>query len=105
MRFTGSNFSPPPHDQLRAEAASIAHPQHAQHFSHLTMVTVAIAGGAGSGLGSCIAKALAAASHTVILLTRSPATPHADPNITLRQVDYTSPASLVAALRGVHTVI
>ncbi|PYI13123.1 putative isoflavone reductase family protein CipA [Aspergillus violaceofuscus CBS 115571] len=68
---------------------------------------VALAGASGN-VGSQVLNALLAQSFTVTILTRKPATATATPfpaAATVKQVDFTSPASLTAALAGQDAVI
>jgi len=71
------------------------------------MVTVALAG-ATTGLGLTILRHLVSSSnktHKLILLSRSPQPAWTACGVFVRQVDYTSPETLIAALQGVHTVL
>ena len=72
------------------------------------MVLVAVAGGTSPTLGRSIVTALAQTANTPVILSRAkpgasaPATVY---GAEVRYVDYASHDSLVAGLRGVHTVI
>lgn len=68
--------------------------------------TVAVAGGSGT-LGSRIIEQLLAAGFTVTALTRASATttPTFPPGVTVAPVDYSSSASLAAALAGQDAVV
>ena len=76
------------------------------------MVVVALAG-AMSGLGLTVLRHLTSSQsndknnhiHTFVILSRSPQPAWTDRGITVREVDYASPSSLVQALQGVHTVL
>ena len=70
------------------------------------MVKVAIAGATG-GVGLHLVEAiLETRKHEVVVLSRKPGTPHlAKLGVKVFQVSYEDPASLAAALHGVHTVI
>lgn len=70
------------------------------------MVTIAIAGGTSPTLGRSIVSAIAKTPNTAVILTRqSSNAPQSKYGAEVRQVDYTDNDSLVAALKGVHTVI
>jgi len=70
------------------------------------MVTVALAGASG-GLGLTVLRHFAAnrGDHNIVLLSRFPQTYWTAQGIDIRTVDYTSRASVVQALKGVHTVL
>jgi uncharacterized protein YbjT (DUF2867 family) len=73
------------------------------------MVLVAVAGGTSPGLGRSIVTALHAhPAHEPLVLSRASSSPKPawlrDLGVETRKVDYASPASLRAALDGVHTV-
>jgi hypothetical protein len=72
------------------------------------MPIVAIAGGTSPTLGRSIVHAIQSTSNIntpIILTRRSGSAPKTKWNAAVRQVDYDNHISLVAALRGVHTVI
>jgi hypothetical protein len=72
------------------------------------MPMVAIAGGTSPTLGRSIVRAIQSTSNIntpIILTRRSDTAPKTKWNAAVRQVDYDNHISLVAALRGVHTVI
>ena len=71
------------------------------------MVVIALAG-ATTGLGLTVLRHLASSSNntnTYIILSRSPQPAWTARGVTVREADYASHASLVEALRGVHTVL
>ena len=70
------------------------------------MVTVALAG-ATTGLGLTVLRHFAAnrGNHSIVLLSRFPQPYWTAQNIYVRTVEYTSHASIVQALNGVHTVL
>ena len=70
-----------------------------------TMVKVALAGGTG-GLGKYVVDAmLVDHKHELVVLSRSPNPQLTERGVNVAIVSYTDPASLDAALQGVHTVI
>lgn len=70
------------------------------------MVTVALAG-ATTGLGLTVLRHFATnrSNHTIVLFSRTPQRYWTARGIDVRIVDYTSHASVVQALKGVHTVL
>lgn len=73
------------------------------------MPVVALAG-AMSGLGLTVLRHLASSTsatnpNTYIILSRTPQPTWTTRGLTVREVDYASPGSLVQALQGVHTVL
>ena len=66
--------------------------------------TVAIAGATGL-LGKPILAALLSANYTVTALTRAGSNPTFPPGVTIKEIDYSSPTSLEAALQGQDALI
>lgn len=71
------------------------------------MVKIAVAGGTGSVASEVIEGLLARNKHQLVILTRSdkPSNVITHPDVSYVKVDYGDRASLVKALRGVHTVL
>lgn len=72
------------------------------------MPIIAIAGGTSPTLGRSIVTSILSTSNknTPVILTRqSPTAPRTAHGAAVRQVDYSNPISLAAALQGVHTLI
>ena len=95
------------HSNLIIEPQTIIE-SHSTHPPPTMPTTVALAGATGN-LGPSILAALLSANHTVTVLTRhgstSTATLSRHPNLTIKQVDFSSVASLTSALAGIDVVV
>ncbi|KAG9234236.1 putative oxidoreductase CipA [Amylocarpus encephaloides] len=70
------------------------------HLKNIALV------GAGGSVGSHILTSLlSAGKHNITILTRPESTNTFPPNLTVKQIDYTSPSSLASALQGQQCLI
>lgn len=80
--------------------------EQSENLIFFKMVTIAVAGGTSPSLGRSIVTAISQTSNKPVILTRQSANaPNTKYGAEVRQVDYTDQASLVEALKDVHTVI